>query len=74
MRKISIYLIFVAIWVIASMGVVTLPDVMAPIAGALALTLNETVALFLSLMIVLTMIFLALIGREAGRFVAGYLS
>ena len=73
MRKISIYLIFVAIWVIASIGVVTLPDVMAPVAGALALTLNETVALFLSL-IVLTMIFLALIGREADRFVAGYLS
>ncbi len=74
MRKISIYLIFVAIWVIASIGVVTFPGVMAPIAGTLALTLNEAVALFLSLMIVLTMIFLAFIGLETGRFVARYLS
>jgi len=47
---------------------------MAPVAGALALTLNETVALFLSLMVVLTIIFLAFIGRETGRFVAEYLS
>jgi len=74
MRKISIYLIFVAMWVLASVAVAAFPGIMAPVAGALALTLNETVALFLSLMIVLTMIFLALIGREAGRFVAGYLS
>jgi len=73
MRKISVYLIFVTVWVLASVAVAACPALMAPVAGALTLTLDEAVALFLSVMVVLTMIFLALIGLEAGRFVAEYL-
>jgi len=74
MRKISIYLIFVAIWVLASVAVAAFPGIMAPVAGALALTLNETVALFLSL-IGRADDYLPCIHRsETGRFVAEYLS
>ncbi|HOB17335.1 MAG TPA: hypothetical protein PKK74_01370 [Candidatus Methanoculleus thermohydrogenotrophicum] len=73
MKKISIYLFFVAIWVLASVAVAAFPGIMTPVAGALMLPLNEVVALFLSLMVVLTMIFLVFIGREAGRSVAEYL-
>jgi len=73
MRKISVYLIFVTVWVLASVAVAACPTLMTPVAGALTLTLDEAVALFLSVMVVLTMIFLALIGLEAGRFVAEYL-
>ncbi|NLB00293.1 MAG: hypothetical protein GX837_04910 [Methanomicrobiales archaeon] len=73
MRKLSIYLIFVAIWVIGAVAVATFPGLMAPAAGVFMLTLDEVVALFLSAMVILTMIFLALIGFETGRFVAEHL-
>jgi len=73
MRKLSVYFIFVAIWVLGAVAVAVYPGLMAPAAGALMLPLDETVALFLSAMVVLTMIFLALIGLETGRFVAEYL-
>lgn len=67
MRKISVYLIFVAMWILASIAVVTFPGLMVPVAGALGFSLDETIALFLIVMVILTMIVLALIGREAGR-------
>lgn len=70
MREISVYLFFVAIWVICAGAVTICPGVMAPVAGVLILTLDETVALFLFAMVVLTMISFALIGLETGRFVA----
>lgn len=73
MRKISIYLIFTVIWVLAAVAVATFPDIMIPVAETLTLTLYEAIALFLILMVVLTMIFLVFIGREAGRSVAEYL-
>ena len=67
MRKLSIYFIFVAIWVLASVTITLFPALLAPVAGAISLGLNETIALFLIAMVVLTMVFLALIGLEAGR-------
>ena len=73
MRKLSAYLFFVAIWVLGAVAVAVFPGIMAPVAGALTLTLDEAVALFLSAMVVMTMIFLALIGLETGRFVVEYL-
>ncbi|MCK8519436.1 hypothetical protein [Methanoculleus sp. 7T] len=73
MRKISIYLIFVALWILASVAVVTFPGLMVPVSGALGFSLDETIALFLIVMVILTMIALALIGREAGRSVAEFL-
>ena len=44
-----------------------------PAAGAFMLSPDETVALFLSAMVVPTTIFLALIGLETGRFVAEHI-
>ena len=73
MKRISIYLIFVAIWVAASAAVAAFPEILAPVAVALNAPLQETIAVFLSLMLVLTIIFLALIGLEAGRSVAEHL-
>jgi len=73
MKKISIYLFFAAIWVVASVAVTVFPAILTPVATALRVPLNETIAVFLSLMLVLTIIFLALIGREAGRSVAEHL-
>ncbi len=73
MKRISICLIFVAIWVAASVAVAAFPTILTPVAGVLNAPLNETIAVFLSLMLVLTIIFLALIGLEAGRSVAEHL-
>lgn len=67
MRKLSIYFIFVAIWVLASVTITLFPGLLTPVAGAISLGLNETIALFLIAMVILTMVFLALIGLEAGR-------
>jgi hypothetical protein len=67
MRKILTYLIFTVVLVLASMTIVAFPGLLAPVAGVVSLDLTETIALFLIAMVILTMLFLALIGLEAGR-------
>jgi hypothetical protein len=73
MEKLRLYLILVAIWVIAAIGVAAFPDILAPVAEAFDLTLAEAVAIFLAVIVILTIIFLALIGQEAGRTIVRYL-
>jgi hypothetical protein len=74
MERVTLYMIFVAVWVIAAAVAVSFQNLFESVAGAFHITIAEAVAIFLIVMFVLTMLFLALIGREAGRSVARYLA